>query len=85
MPSIEEALACRIFRAPLRPLSDNGTVVTIWYRAPELILGALHYSAAVDIWAIGCIFAELITLRPLFQGYECKSRASAFQASQMTK
>jgi serine/threonine protein kinase len=54
-------------QAPLRPLADNGVVVTIWYRAPELLLGARHYTRAVDVWAAGCIFAELLTLRPLFQ------------------
>ena len=40
----------RIFQSPLRPLSDNGVVVTIWYRSPELLLGAKHYTRAVDIW-----------------------------------
>lgn len=57
----------RIFQAPLRPLSENGVVVTIWYRAPELLLGSKHYTSAVDMWAVGCIFAELLTLKPLFQ------------------
>jgi serine/threonine protein kinase len=33
--------------------------VTLWYRAPEVLLGATHYAPAVDIWSIGCIFAEL--------------------------
>ena len=37
----------RIFQDPLLPLSDNGVVVTIWYRAPELLLGAKHYTRAV--------------------------------------
>ena len=64
----------------MRPLSDNGVVVTIWYRAPELLLGAQHYTAAVDMWATGCIFAELLTLRPLFPGNEVKSPSNAFQA-----
>ena len=51
------------------PTSGNmtPTVVTIWYRAPELLFGARHYSAAVDVWAIGCIFAELMIRRPIFQ------------------
>ena len=57
----------RFFQAPLRPLAENGVVVTIWYRAPELLLGGRHYTRAVDMWAAGCIFAELLTLRPLFQ------------------
>ncbi len=57
----------RFFQAPLRPLADNGVVVTIWYRAPELLLGARHYTRAVDVWAVGAIMAELMLLRPLFQ------------------
>ncbi|GBG26397.1 Mitogen-activated protein kinase 4 [Hondaea fermentalgiana] len=43
-------------------------VVTRWYRAPELILACDHYSSAIDIWSVGCIFAELISRRPLFPG-----------------
>jgi cyclin-dependent kinase 8/11 len=39
----------RIFHSPLRPLSDNGVVVTIWYRAPELLLNAKHYTRAIGI------------------------------------
>lgn len=43
-------------------------VVTLWYRAPELLLGAQRYSAAVDVWSVGCIFAEMATGLPLFPG-----------------
>ena len=43
-------------------------VVTLWYRAPELLLGTRAYSFEVDVWSLGCIFAELLTLEPLFQG-----------------
>lgn len=43
-------------------------VVTLWYRAPEILLGGRHYSTPVDIWAIGCIFAEMVNGRPLFPG-----------------
>mmetsp|Transcript_9113 Transcript_9113/g.12653 ORF Transcript_9113/g.12653 Transcript_9113/m.12653 type:complete len:474 (-) Transcript_9113:473-1894(-) len=43
-------------------------VVTLWYRAPELLLGASRYSAAVDVWSVGCIFAEMATGMPLFPG-----------------
>lgn len=75
----------RTYLSPLRPLSDNGVVVTIWYRAPELLLGAKHYTAAVDVWALGCIFGELLTLRPLFHGEERKHPANAFQRDQMDK
>lgn len=43
-------------------------VVTLWYRAPEVLLGASRYSLPVDLWSIGCIFAEMATKRPLFRG-----------------
>jgi cell division cycle 2-like protein len=43
-------------------------VVTLWYRAPELLLGATRYGPAIDMWSLGCIFAELLTREPLFQG-----------------
>ena len=43
-------------------------MVTLWYRAPEILLGSRTYSCAVDLWSIGCIFAELINQRPLFPG-----------------
>jgi cell division cycle 2-like protein len=43
-------------------------VVTLWYRAPELLLGATRYTAAVDVWSFGCVFAELLTNAPLVPG-----------------
>lgn len=43
-------------------------VVTLWYRAPEVLLGSTRYSCPVDIWSIGCIFAEMASRQPLFQG-----------------
>lgn len=43
-------------------------VCTIWYRPPELLFGAREYSGAVDMWGIGCIFAELMLRVPLFAG-----------------
>lgn len=43
-------------------------VITLWYRAPEILLGAKHYSTPVDLWSIGCIFAEMINQKPLFPG-----------------
>lgn len=69
-----------IFKDPLRKLSDDGPVVTIWYRAPELLLGAKHYTPAVDIWSLGCIFNELVTTKPIFEGRESKE---AFQRDQL--
>jgi len=41
-------------------------VVTLWYRAPEILLGSHQYSTPVDVWAIGCIFAEMATCHALF-------------------
>lgn len=43
-------------------------VVTLWYRAPELLLGTTAYGAEIDVWSVGCIFAELLTREPLLQG-----------------
>ncbi|KAK1750672.1 kinase-like domain-containing protein [Echria macrotheca] len=43
-------------------------VVTLWYRAPELLLGATRYGRAIDMWSVGCIFGELLTREPLLQG-----------------
>ncbi|KAH1011575.1 hypothetical protein HUJ04_000914 [Dendroctonus ponderosae] len=56
----------RAFGVPVRIFTHE--VVTLWYRAPEVLLGAARYSCPVDIWAIGCIFAEMATKKPLFQG-----------------
>ncbi len=43
-------------------------VVTLWYRAPELLLGETNYDSSIDIWSAGCIFAELLQMKPLFTG-----------------
>eukprot|EP00933_Yihiella_yeosuensis_P017147 TRINITY_DN14401_c1_g3_i6.p1 TRINITY_DN14401_c1_g3~~TRINITY_DN14401_c1_g3_i6.p1 ORF type:complete len:412 (-),score=60.49 TRINITY_DN14401_c1_g3_i6:92-1327(-) len=51
---------------PLRPYTQR--VQSLWYRAPELLLGARRYTGAVDVWSVGCIFAELILRRPVFEG-----------------
>lgn len=50
----------RAFGVPVRPYTHE--VVTLWYRAPEILLGTKEYSTPVDIWAAGCIFAELVHL-----------------------
>ncbi|XP_022115613.2 cyclin-dependent kinase 20 [Pieris rapae] len=49
-----------------RPYSHQ--VATRWYRAPELLYGARYYTENVDVWAVGCIIAEMITKKPLFAG-----------------
>lgn len=41
-------------------------VATRWYRSPELLVGDTEYGKPVDVWAIGCIFAEILTAQPLF-------------------
>ncbi len=46
----------------------TGYVATRWYRAPELLLGQGSYGQAVDMWAVGCIMAEIVDGRPLFPG-----------------
>lgn len=38
----------------------SGQVVTLWYRAPEVLLGSRHYSTAIDMWSVGCIMAEMV-------------------------
>ncbi|CAN1254046.1 Mitogen-activated protein kinase 4 [Linum perenne] len=48
--------------------SANEYVVTRWYRAPELLLNCSEYTAAIDIWSVGCILAEIMTGEPLFPG-----------------
>ncbi|EPS73453.1 hypothetical protein M569_01299, partial [Genlisea aurea] len=48
------------------PLTSR--VVTLWYRPPELLLGATHYSTAVDLWSTGCILAELYSGKPIMPG-----------------
>ncbi|RSH84361.1 Cyclin-dependent kinase catalytic subunit [Apiotrichum porosum] len=56
----------RAFGIPLRTYTHE--VVTLWYRAPEVLLGSRHYSTAIDMWSVGCIFAEMAMRSPLFPG-----------------
>ncbi|KAG6471908.1 cyclin-dependent kinase G-2-like isoform X1 [Zingiber officinale] len=56
----------RQYGSPLKPYTP--LVVTLWYRAPELLLGAKEYSTAIDMWSLGCIMAELLSKDPLFCG-----------------
>lgn len=53
---------CRVQNVPLEPMTSH--VVTRWYRAPELLFGARYYGTGVDVWAVGCIFAELMLRTP---------------------
>ncbi|KAL7752944.1 cyclin-dependent kinase 5 [Sorochytrium milnesiophthora] len=56
----------RAFGIPVRTYSHE--VVTLWYRAPDVLMGSRQYSTSIDIWSIGCIFAEMAMGRPLFSG-----------------
>jgi len=56
----------RAFCVPVRQYTHE--VVTLWYRAPEILLGSATYSIPVDMWSAGCIFAELLCKKPLFPG-----------------
>jgi len=57
----------RSFGIPLRNKSNS--VVTLWYRSPEILLGSTKYTSAIDMWSIGCIFAEMAAGRSLFPGH----------------
>ncbi|XP_055306681.1 cyclin-dependent kinase 2 isoform X2 [Sitodiplosis mosellana] len=56
----------RTFNIPMRAYTHE--VVTLWYRAPEILLGTKLYATSVDLWSLGCIFAEMILRKPLFAG-----------------
>jgi serine/threonine protein kinase len=45
-------------------------VQTLWYRAPEVMLGLKQYTSAIDVWGLGCTFSEFFLKRPLFLGAE---------------
>jgi serine/threonine protein kinase len=56
----------RAFGIPVRTYTHE--VVTLWYRAPEILLGQQQYSTPVDMWSIGTIFAEMVMKCPLYPG-----------------
>ncbi|KAG2732296.1 hypothetical protein G9P44_004713 [Scheffersomyces stipitis] len=56
----------RAFGIPFNTFSNE--VVTLWYRAPDVLLGSRAYTTSIDIWSAGCIFAEMCTGKPLFPG-----------------
>jgi cyclin-dependent kinase 12/13 len=49
-----------------QPLTNR--VITLWYRPPELLMGSTRYTPAVDMWSVGCIFAELLHGKPILPG-----------------
>ncbi|KAL1925261.1 uncharacterized protein VTP21DRAFT_144 [Calcarisporiella thermophila] len=56
----------RAFGIPVRSYSHE--VVTLWYRAPDVLMASRQYSTSIDVWSAGCIFAEMASGRPLFPG-----------------
>lgn len=56
----------RAFGVPVRNFSNE--VVTLWYRAPDVLLGSRKYSTPIDIWSAGCIFGEMMTGKAMFPG-----------------
>lgn len=56
----------RLYGLPLKPMTPR--VVTLWYRAPELLLNAKTQTTAIDMWSAGCILGELLAHKPLLQG-----------------
>jgi len=49
-----------------QPLTSR--VVTLWYRPPENLLGSTNYGVSVDLWSVGCVFAELFLGKPILKG-----------------
>lgn len=56
----------RAFSVPVRTYTHE--VITLWYRPPEILLGSDSYTTSVDVWSLGCIFAEMLTRKALFRG-----------------
>lgn len=62
----------RAFGIPVRSYSNE--VVTLWYRAPDVLMGSRQYSTSIDLWSAGCIMAEMAYGRPLFCGSSVKDQ-----------
>lgn len=58
----------RAFSIPLRNYTHE--VITLWYKAPEMLLGVKVYTMAVDLWSLGCIFAEMVNFSVLIFSLE---------------
>lgn len=56
----------RAFSVPIRQYTHE--VITLWYRAPEILLGCKEYSVGVDMWSVGAIMVEMANKRPLWPG-----------------
>lgn len=62
----ERCYVCVLLAGPDDDYTDY--VATRWYRAPELLVGDTQYGPPVDVWALGCVFAELLHGNPLWPG-----------------
>jgi len=62
----------RAFGLPVKSYSHE--VVTLWYRAPDVLLGSCRYTTSIDMWSTGCIFAEMVLKEPLFPGTESENQ-----------
>ena len=88
MPGILKLIDFGLARAIDSQNQDKFTgVVTVWYRAPELLLGDTRYDAAIDVWSAGCIFAELLLGSVLFQAetQQLEQNPTAFNRNQLNK
>lgn len=64
------------------PLTNR--VVTLWYRAPELLLGAIHYKDGIDLWSAGCLLAEMLAGTAIMPGKtEVKNTVQSIVVSKM--
>ena len=61
-----KTLFVQAFGIPIRTLTHE--IETLWYRAPEILLGQKQYSLPVDIWSVGCILGELVNKKAIFPG-----------------
>ncbi|XP_027127464.1 cell division control protein 2 homolog D-like [Coffea arabica] len=66
MLKIADLGLARAYTVPIKKYTHE--ILTLWYRAPEVLMGGTHYSTGVDMWSVGCIFAELVTKQALFPG-----------------
>lgn len=58
----------RTFFPGKKDIQYTNRVVTLWYRSPELLLGARNYSDTLDMWSLGCVFSEMFTGGVMFSG-----------------
>ncbi len=54
-------------RATFLQRNKSNSIVSLWYRAPEIIMGSTNYFLGVDMWSLGCLMAEFFLNRPLFK------------------